>query len=104
MVLTFFRLKNLKSTAKARVNLMGPNSLRGTKIVFVIPQSQGITNTPRSFCMGVLPGWGSSNYVLIPSFKMLKDVLCFENNKLLTKEELLMTPNNINLIVSFFLD
>ena len=57
-----------------------------------------------SFCMGVLPGWGSSNYVLIPSFKMLRDVLCFENNKLLTKEELLMTPNNINLIVSFFLD
>lgn len=49
-------------------------------------------------------GGGSSNYVLIPSFKMLRDVLCFENNKLLTKEELLMTPNNINLIVSFFLD
>lgn len=51
-----------------------------------------------------LGGGGSSNYVLIPSFKMLRDVLCFENNKLLTKEELLMTPNNINLIVSFFLD
>lgn len=49
-------------------------------------------------------GGGSSNYVLIPSFKMLRDVLCFENNKLLTKEELVMTPNNINLIVSFFLD
>lgn len=55
MVLTCFRLENLKGTVKAPVNLMGPNSIRGTKIVFVIPQSQGITNTPRSFCMGVPP-------------------------------------------------
>lgn len=52
---TYFRLENLKGTVKAPVNLMGPNSIRGTKIVFVIPQSQGITNTPRSFCMGVPP-------------------------------------------------
>ena len=50
------------------------------------------------------PPWegGGTNYGVIPSSKAIGNVLCFENNKLLTKEELLINPSNyINLIVFF---